>query len=337
MRLDKNDRDKVEAYNDFVRKSPFGNLCQDTNWAKVKNTWDSVYFYLEEDGEICGALSIIYIHDGDVDGNFYYAPRGPVCNLYDIDKVEALLGEAVDYIKDKGGFLLRIDPEVVYDEALVKLYKERGLNFIRDEKSASQPTRSLVLDIGSRNMEEIFANFSKNTRKHIRHSYRSGITSQIVGRERIKDFAETIKIMADRAGIGYRNEEYFKRIFDAFPEDIVMTFTSLGEDLLSVSMMICYGKKCFSIYGASNNNFRNLSQNYQINYEEVSYAVKNGYQEYDMGGIFSVDEDDGLYSFKKKFTEDNVKDWIGELDLILDKEKYLKFRRRSNPEFELGN
>lgn len=337
MQLDKDDLAKVREYNDFVRNSKYGNMCQDTNWALVKNTWNSVYFYLEEDEKIVAALSIIYIHDKDLDSNFYYAPRGPVCDLKEIDKVVSLIDEARNYIEKNGGFLLRLDPEVVYDENLIEAYKKRNLHFIRDEKSSSQPTRSLILDINHRNIDEIFKNFSKNTRKHIRHSYKSGITSQIVGREKVKEFADTIRTMAQRAGIGYRNEDYFKRIFDAFPNDVVMTFTKLGDDLLSVSMMVCYGRKCFSIYGASNNKFRNLSQNYQINYEEAKYAVENGYEEYDMGGIFSVESDDGLYAFKRKFTEDNVKNWIGELDVIFDLTKYMEFRKRSNPDFELGN
>ncbi|MDD7305525.1 MAG: peptidoglycan bridge formation glycyltransferase FemA/FemB family protein [Peptoniphilaceae bacterium] len=337
MLVDKNDLAKLKDYNDFVRKSEYGSICQDTHWAIVKDTWEAVYFYKEKEGKIIGALSVIYIHDKELDSNFYYAPRGPVCDLYDIDLVVSLIDEAKEYIGKNGGFLLRLDPEVVYDKDLVEAYRKRGLNFIIDEKSSSQPTRSLILEIKGRNIDQIFKGFSKNTRKHIRHSYKSGITSQLVGREKIKEFAETIKIMAERAGIGYRDEAYFRRLFDAFPNDIALTFTSLGEELLSVSMMICYGRKCFSLYGASNNKLRNLSQNYQINYEEVKYAVEHGYKEYDMGGIFSVDEDDGLYSFKRKFTEDNVKNWIGELDVIFDKEKYLKFRRRSNPDFEIGN
>lgn len=337
MKLDINNQKEIERYNNFIRNSKYGKVSQDTSWALVKDTWNSLYFYLEEDGEITAALSILYIHDQSVDSNFYYAPRGPVCDLYDIDKVEKLINEAKSFIEKNGGFLLRIDPEFVYDENLVEMYKQRGLNFIRDEKSSSQPSRSLILDINGRDIEEIFKNFSKNTRKHIRHSYKSGITTKIVGREGLDEFAQTIKIMSERAKIGYRNKAYFERLYDAFPNDIVLTFTYLEEELLCVSMMICYGKKCFSIYGASNNEFRKLSQNYQLNYEEVKYATEHGFEEYDMGGIFSISEDDGLYTFKRKFTENNVKNWIGELDVIFDQDKYLKFRRKSNPDFSLEN
>lgn len=337
MKLDTSNLDLVKKYNDFVRNSPYGHHMQDTHWSIVKNTWKSVYFYKEKDGQIIAALSIIYIHDSKVDSNFYYAPRGPVCDLNDIDLVKSLIDEASEYIREKGGFLLRLDPEYVYDEELTEKYRKEGLIFVRDHASCSQPLRSLILDINGRDIDEIFKNFSKNTRKHIRSSYRNDIVTTKYGRERLDDFYETIRVMAERAGIGHRDKAYFERLFDAYGDDIRMTFSELDGEVLCVSMMICYGKKCFAIYGASNNKHRNMNQNYQINYEEAKYAADNAYEEYDMGGIFSVDEDDGLYGFKKKFTEDNVKNRIGELDIIFDKEKYLKFRRADNPDFSLEN
>lgn len=334
MQLDITNEELVARYNSFVRNSEYGSLMQDTRWNIVKNNWESAYFYVEDGAEIKAALSIIYVHDSKVDSNFYYAPKGPVCDLKNIELVKELIDEASEFIKKKGGFVLRMDPEFVYDKELDDLYKDYGYIFVRDHESSSQPLRSLILDIDGRNIDEIFSKFSKNTRKHVRHSYKYGIETSRVGIEKIDEFSETIKVMANRAGIGYRNSDYFKRLFEAYGDDIVMSFTTFEDQLLCVSMMICYGKKCFSIYGASNNEYRNMNQNYQINYEEVKYAADHGFKEYDMGGIFSVDEDDGLYTFKRKFTEDNVKNWIGELDIIFDMEKYLTFRKNENPDFD---
>lgn len=44
-----------------------------------------------------------------------------------------------------------------------------------------------------------------------------------------------------------------------------------------------------------------------------------------MGGIFHIDEDNGLYHFKRKFTEDNIVHWIGNIDRVIDAEKYELF------------
>ena len=96
MQLDLTNKEAVEKYNEFVRNSDYGSLMQDIGWSIVKNTWKNAYFYIEENGEIVGALSVIYIHDSSVDSNFYYAPRGPVCDINNIELVKKLIEEARD-------------------------------------------------------------------------------------------------------------------------------------------------------------------------------------------------------------------------------------------------
>lgn len=334
MLLDKKNETDVKRYNEFVRNSPYAKIEQDMNWAIVKNNWDSNYFYIEEDGKIVAALSVISVFDNRFNKKLYYAPRGPVCDIKNIDLVKKLLFEARDYAKENDGFLLRIDPEIEYNEDIAKLYEENGIGFNRDPEISSQPLMSLVLDIKGRSVDEIFKNFSKNTRKAVRHSYRVGLTTRVGDRSDLKLFYDMIVVMSDRQGISHRPYEYFERIYDAFENNIRLSFTELEGEPLCASMLLSYGDKCFAIYGASNNKYRNMDQNYQINFEEVKYAVENGFKEYDMGGIFSTDKDDGLYAFKKKFTEDNVKNWIGEIDLVIDEEKYNQFIQIKKPHFQ---
>ena len=80
MILDKENKILVEKYNNFVKNSPYGHFQQDMRWADLKSNWESVYFYIEEAGEIKAALSLIYIKDQKVGKNFFYGPRGPVCD-----------------------------------------------------------------------------------------------------------------------------------------------------------------------------------------------------------------------------------------------------------------
>lgn len=331
MILDRKNPNLVKKYNDFVRNSQYGRLEQDIRRANIKNNRKSVYFYREVEGEISAALSIIYIEDFKVKSNFFYAPRGPVCDPYDLESISYLLEEAQDFAMENGGFLLRLDPEIPYSKDLDDLYRERGLIFRRNEETSSQPLMSLVLELKERNLEEILASFSKNTRKHIRHSYKTGLYTKREGRESLGKFYDMICIMSERAGINHRPYDYFERLFDNFKDQMNLSFTYYEDIPLACSMLIGYGNKCFSIYGASNNEYRNMDQNYQINFEEIKFCIERGYKEYDMGGIFSTDPEDGLYSFKRKFTGDNVVNRIGELDLVLEEEKYQDFMGYKNP------
>ena len=199
MILDKNNKDLVKKYNNFIKNSPYGNFMQDMRWANIKANWESVYFYVEEDDEIKGALSVLYIRDGKVGKNFFYATRGPVCDLRDIELVKKLIDEASAFAKENDGFLLRIDPLVRRDEDLVKLYAENGITIRHDKTTSSQPLLNMVLDIDGRDGEEIFKNFSKNTRKHTRKSYRDGIETREVGEEGVDILYKQVVDTAERA------------------------------------------------------------------------------------------------------------------------------------------
>lgn len=334
MILDKNNPDLVKKYNDFIKHSPYGNFMQDMRWANIKANWNSVYFYVEEAGEIKGALSVIYIRDSKVGKNFFYATRGPVADLNDINLVMKLIEEASDFARENDGFLLRIDPLVRMDEDLVGKYKEKGIIIRHDKTTSSQPLMNMVLDINGRDAEEIFAKFSKNTRKHTRKSYRDGIETRELDKKGVDILYKQAVETAQRAGINHRPYSYFESLYDNFKDEIRLSGCFYEGEPVCTSMLICYGNRALALYGGSSNDHKDLGQNYQINYEEVKYAAENGYTYYDMGGIFAADDSDGLYSFKRKFTEDNVENLIGEIDIVLDKDLYEAYIKEKNPHFK---
>lgn len=64
-------------------------------------------------------------------------------------------------------------------------------------------------------------------------------------------------------------------------------------------------------------------------WEEIKYAIENGYSYLDLGGVFSLSKKDGLYRFKENFCYPNkYKAYIGELDVVYDREKYEEFLKQ---------
>ena len=103
--LDKSNAADVARYENFIKSSPYGRATQDMNWSQVKNNWESDYVYLEENGEIIAALSILSVEAVD-DASFSYASRGPVSDLTDIELTKRLIEEAKPVIEAKNSFLL---------------------------------------------------------------------------------------------------------------------------------------------------------------------------------------------------------------------------------------
>ncbi|MBM7824229.1 lipid II:glycine glycyltransferase (peptidoglycan interpeptide bridge formation enzyme) [Arcanobacterium pluranimalium] len=327
MILDVTNKPSVEKFDTFLAHSPHATILQTRNWAKVKDNWQSHHLYIERDGEIQAAISLLSIFDQRAGGYFFYAPRGPVCDLYDVDTVTELFAEVTDYVREHEGFVARIDPEVPYDAELVEKYAAAGYTFTQDPKNTTQPLQSLVLNIGGRSGEEILTGLSRGTRKTVRRSYRLGISNKVGTRADLPEFYRILEIMNKHHGLSYRPYEYFEKLYDAFPNNTRLSFSMYDGEAIATSFLITFGKRAFSIYGADTHEY-NLGQSYQINYEEICYAAQAGCDYYDMGGIFSTDEDDGLYQFKKKFTEDNVVSWIGNLDIVIDPDTYGHFIKK---------
>ncbi len=331
-----NSEKNIEKYNEFVRHSPYARASQDMNWEHVKKGWDSHYVYLEENEEITAALSILSINAVG-DKKLFYANRGPVCDFYDTYLVAKLLNEAKPLIEKHKPFLLRLDPEVKYDETLINRYKSLGYTFRSRETNSHafiQPRFNMVLRISGKTMEEVFEEFHPKTKYNIRLADRKGIKTDFLKPEdpefekSLDDFFELTKIMAQRQSITHRPKDYFVRLFEAFPESRIYKSSHEGE-VLSAALCVPYNKKLFYMYGASSNNKRNLMPNYHMQWEMIKWAIELKMDEYDFGGVFKLDESDGLFRFKNGFCKsEGYTEYVGELDLVFDQKAYEEYTNR---------
>ena len=92
--LNKENIEEVKKYKQFVDNYDSSSLMQSMSWADVKSGWKSEYVYIEEDGKIVMAMALL-IRTFIAGKTLIYAPRGPVGNVYDIDKVKELMNVAV--------------------------------------------------------------------------------------------------------------------------------------------------------------------------------------------------------------------------------------------------
>ncbi len=322
-----NNEEDLKRYNEFVRNSEYARPMQDTNWSKIKSNWTNDYVYLEENKQIVAAMSVIGIKNTN-GKHFLYAPRGPVCDFRDTKLVEALIKEA-EPLRDKyDAFLLRMDPELNFDEKLVYDYRKLGYDFRSvgiDTHAFTQPRYNMIIDLTSHDEDLIFESFSSKGRYNVRKSIRSGInTIKETSEEGLDIFYELTKIMAERQEIGHRPKDYYDRLIKYLGGEIFISY--FEGKALSASLLIPYGKKVYYLYAASSNEMRNKMPNYNMIWEEIKWTIENGYDYLDLGGTFSLDTNDGLYRFKQSFCyPDKYSNFIGELDVVYDREKYEDF------------
>lgn len=329
--LDKENKSMVEKYNEFVRNRNHTSALQDLNWAYVKKEeWKHEAVYLEKNGNITAAMSML-IRTFVKGFSMIYVPRGPVCDAYDIATIKELIKEAKQVAKKYNAFVLKFDPEAVYDKKLEALYKKAGFKVRNEDKHKHefiQPIQNMILRIKYKTEEEIFKGYSEKTRYNIRVAEKKGVTVRFSRDEKdLKKFYDLSEITAKRDGITLRDFDYYKRMLESYDEEHLRIYIAEHEGVaLSGALALNYGGKLFYIYGASSNEKRNLMPNYLMQQTMIKWAIETGCSEYDFGGVFETNKANGLFRFKEGFCrQEGVTKFIGEVDYVYNKLVYFAF------------
>ncbi|GKV65057.1 MULTISPECIES: peptidoglycan bridge formation glycyltransferase FemA/FemB family protein [unclassified Sporosarcina] len=318
--LDKTNAEDVKRYETFVRNSPTRSITQDPNWADVKDDWGNAQVYVERDGEIAAAMSLLI---KSVPGGYslLYAPRGPICDLHDKALIEELLKEADVLAKKYKAFALKMDPEQLFTEELDQLYRNAGY-IVRNEGAGKedliQPRYNMIVKLTGEDPDSLMLKFRGRTRSKIRSSARKGVeVSYSRSDEYLKRFFEIYEEMSVRNQIAIRSYDYFVKMREAF-DDLRIYIAKHEEDYLAGAITINYNGKLYYLYAGSSNTKRNLNPSYLMNYEMMLWGLEIGAEQYDLGGVFVLDsEQDGLYNFKNSFCQkDGVTEFIGEIDKV---------------------
>ncbi|MDD7384242.1 MAG: peptidoglycan bridge formation glycyltransferase FemA/FemB family protein [Actinomycetaceae bacterium] len=333
--------DLFAEYEQFVSTHPHGHMMQSPSWARVKNNWDADYVYLRgNDGSIAAAMSILSVSNDDGHSSFLYAPRGPVCDLNDLDLIAALVKEAEPAIERRHGFVLRMDPEVPYSHELEDALRSRSQWRLRtpqnvDAHAFSNPPMNMVADLSGQDAQTLLATFRSGVRYKIRKSLKAPVTTRSLHYsdpgfpQALDAFYSLTLVMAQRQGITHRPRDYFERLCAAFPTARLYLAEHEDGQALASAIVVSYNKKAFYAYAASSNERRTLLPSYQLNYVAMLDAIEDGMSEYDMGGVFSTDIEDGLYAFKRQFCSDHgLRTMIGEIDVVRDEAAYQRFIER---------
>ncbi len=328
--LDKNNPSQVAAYNRYMQNSPWANATQDIAWSKVKSDWLNEQVYLEKNGEIVAAVSLL-IKKVFGKASMIYATRGPICDFADTALVQELMQEVDLAAKKHNAFLFRMDPELPRNPQLEDAYRKLGYlvrNDQCDKYDLIQPRYNMILRLDGLTFDELMPCFSEKTRYNIRLARRKGVTVRYSrSQEDLKTFYELYKITAVRDKIGYRPYEYFLKMLNAFGESQLRIYIAEHEgQALSGAICIHYGNKTWYIYGASSNEKRNLMPNYAMQAEMIQWGVENGSEIYDFGGVFILDKSNGLYKFKEGFCRrEGATEFIGEFDKVYNRFFYTGF------------
>jgi lipid II:glycine glycyltransferase (peptidoglycan interpeptide bridge formation enzyme) len=123
-----------------------------------------------------------------------------------------------------------------------------------------------------------------------------------------------------------RSVEYFEKMYDCLGQENMRLYLAWYEGrLIAGTLAVQYGNKCWYLYGASSNEYRNVMPNYLLQWEMIKWAIERGCDIYDFRGVSGdLDESNplyGLYKFKRGFNG-TFTEFIGELDFVFNRFVY---------------
>ena len=239
-----------EEFKKFLDNHELKSYLQTPEMAQLKvlSGWEEYYVGVKKDDKIlCATMMIAY--KGKL-GKQFSAPRGYLIDFRDKDLLAFFTQNIKKYIKKQGGFVLNIEPKILYKERdidgkivdggfdnsdiydnLVELgYKHGGFY---DHLNLNKQVRwAFALSIKNKTEEEIFEGFKPNTRNIIRKALKCGVTVRELAYDELDKFVEIVESSGSRKNFHSRSLKYYQRMYDLFHDngDVKFLVTELDMD-----------------------------------------------------------------------------------------------------------
>lgn len=230
----------THAQESFMQTVEHGNL--------KKELGNKVHYVGVVKGKKIVAATLLLEEKSVLDKKTFYAPRGFLIDYNDIELLSFFTEHLKKYIRERKGFMLTIDPNVIYrertsdgeiinndqdknDNAVDNLKKTGYIHFGFNKYLESLQVRwgyRLKLD---RPYEEIKKDFSKSTRKNIDACYKKGL---LVRRGKIEDLPtmeEIFESTSKRKDFFYRSLEYYQKMYKHMKDLMTIYIAYLDPDI----------------------------------------------------------------------------------------------------------
>jgi peptidoglycan pentaglycine glycine transferase (the first glycine) len=267
-----------KLWNEFIIKSPNGNLRQTTFWGEIKELtgWIPHYYFVERDGEIC-ALALVQERRIPLSPKaLLYCCRGPVVDWYDKEACEKLFAGLKEVIKQKNSLLLRVDPEpVAAVQEQERTLLGMGLQKIPDRFSQwnrTLYTTRVMLDLDE---EKLFIRMRRTHRQNINKAIKEGITTSYETEpDDSEQFATLMQGLELRKNSILHTKSYYTKTIQNLVESGIGYFlkAKLDGKIISGLIVTVLGDKAWAVFVANDYAYRRLMPNKLLLWEAVRLA-----------------------------------------------------------------
>ena len=222
-----------KEYKDFWNNHPLKTFLSapEISELRKKTGWITYYVGVKKEKELIAATMLL-AHKRHFGTYEFYSPRGYLLDFKNEELLDFFTTELKKYIKDKKGYVLRIDPYLIYKERDIdgnivengidnsKVVEQLlSLNYKKvpiEEKE--QVGWMFSLDLENKTEEQILKEMKPNTRNTIRKAEKIGIIVNEISYDELDKFQSIMEETSKRKGFSNRKLSYYQEMYNLFHE-----------------------------------------------------------------------------------------------------------------------
>ena len=220
-----------KEYRDFWEDHPLKTFLSAPEISKLREegNWKTNYVGVEENNKIVAATMLLS-HIRHFNKYEFYSPRGYLIDFNNKDLVDFFTNELKKYIKEKNGYILRIDPYLIYkqrdiDGNIVECGVDNSkvvdnllaLGFKKVPiPNMEQVSWMFSLDLEGKDEETILKEMKSNTRNKIRKTEKYGINVKEISYDELDRFQAIMEETSERKQFTNRKLSYYQGMYKLF-------------------------------------------------------------------------------------------------------------------------
>ena len=231
---------KKQEFDSFAESHPHNNFQQNSYWAKFmeKDGWHPYFLGYKEKGKLVAATLLLSQDTKFFKKRYFYAPRGFLIDYQKEELVKVFTKEVIQFVKEKKGIYLKIDPYLSWHERdkngelqkggkdnspIIKLLEEVGFIHVGDDfkRNMIQPRWLYAIDLRNKSFEMLEKEMGDKTRQIVHRNKREGIRSRFLKKKEIESFVSIMKETSEKYHTIEYTNHYYEDFIESFPEEAI--------------------------------------------------------------------------------------------------------------------
>lgn len=220
-----------KEYQKFWENHPQKTFLSAPKIAKLreKTNWKSYFVGVKENKKVVAA-ALLLSHKRKFNVNEFYSPRGFLLDYNNKELLAFFVEKVKEFAKSKNGYILRIDPYVIYKQRdingdiveggednshVVEHLTSLGFKKVKNE-NMEQVGWMFSLGLEGKSEEQILKEMQSSTRNTIRKAEKLGITMTELSYDELDRFQNIMEKTGARKNFAVRNLEYYQNMYNLF-------------------------------------------------------------------------------------------------------------------------